>query len=76
VNKNMIPNNDDLLIIKELDYICSECKKIISGFEVEFQMMPTSLNVTGLESKSEIPKCPHCGTLHFFGLKEVKGGGL
>jgi DNA-directed RNA polymerase subunit RPC12/RpoP len=76
VNEKMIPSNDNLLIIKELNYVCSKCKKIISGHEVEFQKMPNNFNIGGLSAESEIPKCPYCGNLAFFGMTEAKGSGL
>ena len=68
----MMPNNDDLLIVKNIDYICAECKKIISGYEICYQKMPKDFNIEGLSKESEIPKCPHCGTLAFFGMAEAK----
>jgi len=69
----MIPNNDDMLIFNELDYICVECKTVMTGHEIGFQKMPSNFNIEGLDSESEIPKCSHCGTLAFFGMKEFNG---
>lgn len=61
-----------LVIVKELDYICQNCKMIISGHEINYEKMPSNIVVHGLSQDSEIPKCPHCGTLAILGMEEVK----
>jgi NAD-dependent SIR2 family protein deacetylase len=76
MNGKMMPSNDNLLIVKELNYVCEECKKVITGHEMQYQKMPKSFNVAGLSAESEIPKCPHCGNLAFFGMQEAKGTGI
>lgn len=76
MDKTLIPNDDNLLIINELDYLCSECKKVISSHEMKYQKMPSNFNIAGLSAESDIPKCPYCGTLAFFGMPEKKGNGL
>ena len=76
MNEKMMPSDDNLLIIKEINYVCTECKKVISGHEMEYQKMPKNFNIGGLSAESDIPKCPYCGTLAFFGMREAKGNGL
>ena len=56
--------------------VCEKCKKVISGHEVEYQKMSKNFTIAGLSAESEIPKCPHCGNLAFFGMQEAKGTGL
>jgi len=67
---NIIP--EMLVIVKGLDYICHKCKMIISGHEINYETMPSNIAVHGLSPDSEIPKCPHCGTLAVLGMEEVK----
>jgi DNA-directed RNA polymerase subunit RPC12/RpoP len=76
MNEKMMPSNDNLLIVKELDYICAECRKVINGHEMQYQKMPNNFTIGGLSAESEIPKCPYCGTLAFFGMQEAKGNEL
>lgn len=38
--------------------------------------MPKNFTIAGLSAESDIPKCPHCGKLAFFGISEAKGDGL
>ena len=91
MSEKMMPSNDNLLIIKELDYVCPTCKSIISGYEIKFEKMPNNFIVVGLSAGSEIPnnfivaglsagseipKCPLCGDLAFFGMREAKGSEL
>lgn len=67
---NIIP--EMLLIVKGLDYICHKCKMIMSGHEINYEKLPSNIAVHGLSPDSEIPKCPHCGTLAVLGMEEVK----
>lgn len=53
---------------------CSECKKQFQGRQCEFEVLPDNFNVGPATKHVEgkgIPKCPHCGYLHFFGFKVV-----
>lgn len=75
-NEKLTPNDDNLLIIKELIYVCAECKKTILGHEMDYQKMPKNFTIAGLSAESDIPKCPHCGKIAFFGMSEAKGDGL
>jgi rubrerythrin len=59
-------NNDE----KNKKYKCSECNEIFTPSEIVTEELPSNFNVAGIEGK--IPKCPHCGYLHFFGFKEEK----
>ena len=76
MNEKMMASNDNLLIVKELNYVCAECKKVITGHEMQYQKMPKNFTIAGLSAESEIPKCPYCRTLAFFGMTEAKGNGL
>lgn len=50
-------------------YQCMECRKTFSPSEIKVEKMPDNFTVSG--AGNNIPKCPHCGYLHFFGFKEV-----
>jgi len=59
-------NNDE----ENKKYKCRECNKILTPSEIITEELPSNFDIAGIEGK--IPKCPHCGHLHFFGFKEEK----
>jgi len=69
---DIIPEEEMLVIVKELDYICNKCKMVITGHEMNYKKLPENIAVHGLSQDSEIPKCPHCDTLAVFGMEEIK----
>ena len=58
-------NNDDNL------YKCEECKKEFKGSEMEVESLPENFHIHGLGLAQRVPKCPHCGTLSFFGFEDI-----
>jgi hypothetical protein len=45
--------------------------KIFPTKDVKSQKMPSNFNVVPLSPESEIPQCPHCDAVAFFGFTEV-----
>jgi len=51
-------------------YECSECKGQIQTNQMQYEKVPDNMSFpTANISEEGIPKCPHCGYLHFFGFK-------
>jgi len=71
---NIIP--EMLIIVKNLDYVCHSCKMILSGYEINYEKLPSNIAVHGLPEDSQIPKCPHCGALAVLGMQEVKSSDM
>jgi len=65
-----------LIVVKDLKYVCQNCKMIISGYEIKYEKLPLNIVVHGLSPESEIPKCPHCNTLAVLGMQEVKSSDM
>lgn len=52
-------------------YECTNCKKQFNTAQMEFEKVPENMSFVLLEDKDEIPKCPYCDHLEFFGFKVV-----
>jgi NAD-dependent SIR2 family protein deacetylase len=54
-------------------YECSKCKGMIQHNQLKYEKVPSNMGFgpgTVITDKG-IPKCPHCGQLHFFGFKVI-----
>ena len=58
-------------IMSEETYECGDCKATFNTAQMEFEKVPENMSFAILGDKEEIPKCPHCGTLEFFGFKVI-----
>jgi NAD-dependent SIR2 family protein deacetylase len=52
-------------------YECRECKKQFNTAQMEFEKVPENMSFSILGDQDEIPKCPQCGILEFFGFKII-----
>ena len=55
-------------------YECSECKGMIQNTQIHYEKVPDNMGFgpgTKIDPDKGIPKCPHCGYLHFFGFKVI-----
>ena len=57
----------------EETYECNDCKKQFQTSELKYEPMAynMAINTRGVDVEEEIPKCPHCGYLAFFGFKSI-----
>jgi len=51
-------------------YECSECRGHFQNTQMEFEEIPDNMSFAMIDD-DEIPKCPHCGHLEFFGFKVI-----
>jgi len=52
---------------------CFNCNKTFRGSEMLFEdSLPDNMHIASLDKDQKIPKCPHCGTLAFFGFQKIK----
>jgi len=52
-------------------FICDGCRKTIRRADLILEFLPSDLNnMAGLNRNTQIPTCPHCKQMHFFGMKE------
>jgi len=55
-------------------YQCRSCKKTFLSEETQTEQLPNNFHVAGLEDGQQLPKCPHCGYIAFFGFTKVPRG--
>lgn len=67
----IFPSQEGLEVKEDVTYECPSCHKTFPSEDVQTEKLPSNFIIVPLSSGSEIPKCPHCGKLAFFGLKEV-----
>ena len=67
----IFPTQEGLEVKEDTIYECIICHKTFPSKDVKYKKMPSSFNVVPLESESEIPQCPLCDSLAFFGFREV-----
>lgn len=56
----------------EKKYRCFNCKRTFLASEVESKKMTENFHVAGIPDGSELPACPHCKAVAFFGFRETK----
>jgi len=71
VGGKLFPEQSDLDIKDGDSFRCFNCEREFPSEEVQTEKMTKNFHVCGLKDESEIPKCPHCGAVAFFGFNKV-----
>ena len=75
LGEKLFPEQSDLVIEDGVSFRCFKCNQQFSSEKVQTEKMTKNFHVAGLKDESEIPKCPHCGAVAFFGFERVEKNG-
>jgi hypothetical protein len=49
------------------DCMCTNCKKSFSSETVKGTKLKSNVTVVGISPEAQLPNCPHCDYIFFFG---------
>ena len=53
-----------------MQFQCFECRKTFSETEVKKVTLPDNFRCAHLPKNAELPQCPHCKAIAFFGFTQ------
>jgi len=67
-SEKIFPKQSDLIVEEDITYNCFNCGKDFPGKDMKSKKIPHNFHVFGLKDESEIPQCPLCDAVAFFGF--------